>query len=180
MIQCPANKLPEEIKEKAHKYIEKRKPRFRTFGVIQEDVENAWLNGFAFCMEGTVTVKVKQCATCVYTDSPCIPSDYAKDNEGVCNHYKNVLDAYADLKTDYEVLSCSVGNFGELQNRLEEEQRKNNGLSDNLDKAKELLQKLITNAPDTYSGTNIKLQQKKMFSFQDARNKAERFISEVE
>lgn len=44
-----------------------------------------------------------------------------------------------ELKTDYEVLSCSVGDFGELQNKLEEEQRKNNGLSDNLTKAKELL-----------------------------------------
>ena len=45
----------------------------------------------------------------------------------------------AKLKTDYEVLSCSVGDFGELQDKLEEEQRKNNGLSDNLTKAKELL-----------------------------------------
>ena len=43
------------------------------------------------------------------------------------------------LKTDYEVLSCSVGDFEELQDKLEEEQRKNNGLSDNLTKAKELL-----------------------------------------
>ena len=49
----------------------------------------------------------------------------------------------AELKTDYEVLSCSVGDFGELQDKLEEEQRKNNGLSDNLTKATELLNKLI-------------------------------------
>ena len=48
----------------------------------------------------------------------------------------------AELKTNYEVLSCSVDDFDELQNRLEEEQRKNNGLSDNLAKAKELLSKL--------------------------------------
>lgn len=47
------------------------------------------------------------------------------------------------LKTDYEVLSCSVGDFGELQNKLEEEQRKNNGLSDNLTKAKELIKRLM-------------------------------------
>ena len=51
----------------------------------------------------------------------------------------------------------------------------------NLTKAKEIMQKLIANAPDTYSGTNIELQQKKMFSFQDAVNKAEQFLnSEVE
>ena len=47
------------------------------------------------------------------------------------------------LKTDYEVLSCSVGDFDELQSKLEEEQRKNNGLSDNLTKAKEHIKKLI-------------------------------------
>jgi len=84
----------------------------------------------------------------------------------------------AKLKADYEVLSCSVGDFGELQDKFEEEQRKNNVLSDNLAKAKEIMQKLITNAPNTYSGTNIELRQKKMFSFQDAVNKAEQFLKE--
>ena len=59
------------------------------------------------------------------------------------------------LKTDYEVLSCSVGDFGELQDKLEEEQRKNNGLSDNLTKAKDHIKKLLdclkqdTNDPQT-------------------------------
>ena len=43
--------------------------------------------------------------------------------------------------------------------------------------AKEIMQKLIANAPDTYSGTNIELQQKKMFSFQDAVNKAKQFLN---
>ena len=49
----------------------------------------------------------------------------------------------ARLKTDYEVLSCSVGDFDELQDRLEEEQRKNNGLSDNLTKAKEIIREIM-------------------------------------
>ena len=49
----------------------------------------------------------------------------------------------AELKTDYEVLSCSVGDFGELQDKLEEEQRKNNGLSDNLTKAKGIIQSFV-------------------------------------
>lgn len=49
-----------------------------------------------------------------------------------------------------------------------------------LTKAKEIMQKLIANAPDTYSGTNVELQQKKMFSFQDAINKAEQFLKEIE
>jgi len=49
----------------------------------------------------------------------------------------------AKLKTEYKVLSCSVGDFGELQDKLEEEQRKNNGLSDNLTKAKEIIKGLL-------------------------------------
>ena len=52
--------------------------------------------------------------------------------------------------------------------------------TDQLVQAKEILQKLIANAPDTYSGTNIELQQRKMFSFQDAVNKAEQFLKEIE
>ena len=40
------------------------------------------------------------------------------------------------LETDYKVLSCSVGDFGELQENLEEEQRKNNGLADQIEKMK--------------------------------------------
>ena len=62
----------------------------------------------------------------------------------------------AKLKTDYEVLSCSVGDFGELQNKLEEEQRKNNGLSDNLTKANELLKQwLQTSKNNSCNNINI-------------------------
>lgn len=44
--------------------------------------------------------------------------------------------------------------------------------------AKEIIKKLITNAPDTYSGTNVELQQSKMFAFQNAVNEAEDFLKE--
>lgn len=46
--------------------------------------------------------------------------------------------------------------------------------------AKEIIKQLIDNAPNTYSGTDIELQQKKMFSFQNAVNKAEQFLKETE
>jgi len=49
----------------------------------------------------------------------------------------------AELKTDYEVLSCSVGDFGELQDKLEEEQRKNNELFDKLAEAKEIISEYV-------------------------------------
>lgn len=48
-----------------------------------------------------------------------------------------------NLKTDYEVLSCSVGDFNELQDRFEEEQRKNNKLFEQLTEAIELLQSVV-------------------------------------
>lgn len=32
-----------------------------------------------------------ECRTCVYTDSPCVRSDYPSKN-GVCDHYKNVFE----------------------------------------------------------------------------------------
>lgn len=59
-INCDANKLPEEIQDKAREYVAKRKPRFRTFGVVSDDVECAWLNGFAFCLEGKVKVALEE------------------------------------------------------------------------------------------------------------------------
>ena len=65
----------------------------------------------------------------------------------MCKKVTKLEKENAKLKTDYEVLSCSVGDFEELQNKLEEEQRKNNGLSDNLTKAKELLRDLIRFQP---------------------------------
>ena len=71
----------------------------------------------------------------------------------------------AELKTDYEVLSCSVGDFGELQNKLEEEQRKNNGLSDNLTTAKELLKQWLSLCG---------------FKVEKLAKDTEQFISEVE
>ena len=71
------------------------------------------------------------------------------------------------LKTDYEVLSCSVGDFGELQNKLEEEQRKNNGLSDQLTKAKEIIK-------------NLMYTPRECISWYDLCSKAEQFIKEIE
>ncbi len=73
------------------------------------------------------------------------------------------------LKTDYKVLSCSVGDFGELQDKLEEEQRKNNGLSDNLTKATDLLKKVIK--VTWGEGWNYSL---------DVKVEAEQFLKEIE
>lgn len=50
--------------------------------------------------------------------------------------------------------------------------------NDKLKLAKDIIKKLISNAPNTYSGTDIELQQSKMFAFHNAINEAEEFIKE--
>ncbi len=78
------------------------------------------------------------------------------------------------IKTDYDVLSCSVGDFGELQDKFEEEQRKNNALSDNLDKAKEIIKKLkaLYFSP-VVTKDDVKRQD-------EILNEAEKFLNEAE
>lgn len=58
-IMCDANKLPEDIQAKAYEYIKKHKPHFRTFGIVSDDVEHAWLSGFAFCFEENAKLKAQ-------------------------------------------------------------------------------------------------------------------------
>ena len=58
MTIADAAKLPKEVREKAHEYVQKRAPQFRVFDITKTDVENAWLEGFAFCLQGKVDVKI--------------------------------------------------------------------------------------------------------------------------
>lgn len=82
----------------------------------------------------------------------------------------------AELKVDYKVLSCSVGDFGELQDKLEEEQRKNNGLSDNLTKAKVLLEKLLL----VSCNSDVLIQYPNCSEVLQTRVEAEQFLKEIE
>lgn len=43
------------------------------------------------------------CRTCVYTDSPCVRSDYPS-KDGMCSHYKNVFDENTELRTKVTAL----------------------------------------------------------------------------
>lgn len=43
-----------------------------------------------------------ECRRCVYTDSPCVLSDYGKDRNGICDHFKDVFDKNAELKKKLE------------------------------------------------------------------------------
>lgn len=74
------------------------------------------------------------------------------------------------LKTDYGALSCSVGDFGELQDKLEEEQRKNNGLSNKLTKAVLIIKNLLHLWNDVMTEDTVK----------SMINEAEQFLEEIE
>ena len=49
---------------------------------------------------------------------------------------------------------------------------------DKIKLAKDIIKKLVSNAPDTYSGTDIELQQSKLFAFQNAVYAAQDFLRE--
>ncbi|MBR2724902.1 MAG: hypothetical protein IKB72_05645 [Ruminococcus sp.] len=60
------------------------------------------------CINKTCVVKLLEleaenaceCRRCVYSDSPCILSDYGKDKNGICDHFKDVFDENAELKEE--------------------------------------------------------------------------------
>ena len=39
-----------------------------------------------------------ECRRCVYTDCPCILSDYGKDKTGICDHFKDVFEELKNWK----------------------------------------------------------------------------------
>lgn len=41
-----------------------------------------------------------ECRRCVYTDCPCTLSDYGKDRNGICDHFKDVFDENVELKEE--------------------------------------------------------------------------------
>ena len=45
-----------------------------------------------------------ECRRCVYTDSPCVLSDYGKDRNGICDHFKDVFDENAELRENNKML----------------------------------------------------------------------------
>ena len=45
-----------------------------------------------------------ECRRCVYTDRLCILSDYGKDRNGICDHFKDVFDEVAELKEELKAI----------------------------------------------------------------------------
>jgi hypothetical protein len=62
-----------------------------------------------------------ECTRCVYSDSPCIRSDYGVENdEDVCPNYKNVFAAYNQIKEENTELKKMYHESDEDNNKLRE------------------------------------------------------------
>lgn len=87
-----------------------------------------------------------ECTRCVYSDSPCIRSDYGVENdEDVCPNYENVFAAYTQIKEENAELkvSCKIQVDTAFQMIYEKDEQ--------LTKAKFLLKQLVDAFPKSYS-----------------------------
>ena len=78
-----------------------------------------------------------ECRRCVYTDSPCILSDYGKDKNGICDHFKDVFDENAELKERNRGLDAMLTGESLISNERKEQ----------LTKAKEIIKNLLVYVP---------------------------------
>lgn len=95
------------------KDLEKRiKKEVRAWWVTNSN--NSKLLSLETLIENIITDKIKdlekekaalksECRTCVYTDSPCVRSDYPS-KDGVCSHYKNIFEENTELRLKLEAL----------------------------------------------------------------------------
>lgn len=114
-----------------------------------------------------------ECQSCVYTDSPCVPADYDKKENGHCDHYKNVFDELTEKNKEIKELRVrlseheSIGNSQFWKNvwtwKLKVEQ---------FDKVKDVLKRLVdlsNNSRSLLGGT-----------WHETIREAEDLLSEVE
>jgi hypothetical protein len=99
----------EELKQEAEEYV---KQNYCEMCVMADDCKSGCIDCFtvqAYLASAEPREKrivelekenaelKSECRRCVYTDSPCILSDYGKDKNGICDHFKDVFDENAEL-----------------------------------------------------------------------------------
>jgi hypothetical protein len=57
-----------------------------------------------------------ECRRCIYTD--CILSDYGKDRNGICDHYKDVFDEVAELEKQSKAKKKQLIKAKDIMKRL--------------------------------------------------------------
>lgn len=98
------------FEKESERYAEKNETRGggSSFGdeTNYHDLRQAFKDGAEFSYNKCIAVLKCECRRCVYTDSPCILSDYGKDKNGLCDHFKDVFDEIAELKEQIEKMKC--------------------------------------------------------------------------
>ena len=80
-----------------------------------------------------------ECRRCVYTDCPCILSDYGKDRNGICDHFKDIFDENAELKLKLDALEGQTP-WKDIKDKSE--------VIGKLTKAKEIIKDLLQVLPE--------------------------------
>ena len=83
-----------------------------------------------------------ECASCIYTDSPCIRGDYPIKENGHCSHYKHFGDEIQELRQQIQI---DAEHILELQKDKGALTDKVTELENKLEKAKELLKRCYDN-----------------------------------
>lgn len=69
-----------------------------------DDSPNGWANIAHYAEENLERAFKRivelecECRRCIYTDCPCILSDFGKDRNGICDHFKDVFDENVELR----------------------------------------------------------------------------------
>ena len=93
-------------------YLAGAEPREKQIAELEETI-NKLREQFALRYDLEDKIKVLEqenaelkceCRRCVYTDCPCILSDYGKDRNGICDHFKDVFDEIVELKDEQKEL----------------------------------------------------------------------------
>ena len=156
----------ETVKVYNQAYVDKQQKRIQELEVTNKQIS-------AECHKLVDTLEKKQkenaelkceCRRCVYTDCPCVLSDYGKDRNGICNHFKDVFAENAELKKEVlevrQHLDLTEREWGKDTTKLIH-------FKTQLTKATEIIRELLTCARNYPESNKQKMQ------------KAEQFLSEV-
>ena len=109
-----------------------------------------------------------ECRRCVYTDCPCILSDFGKDRNGICDHFKDVFDENVELKEELVGFRLKVETL-EGKTPWKDIKDKSEAIG-KLTKAKEIIKELL-NSCFGYNSKTVNYEVKA---------KAEQFLKESE
>ena len=102
-----------------------------------------------------------ECRRCVYTDSPCVLSDYGKDKNGICEHFKDVFEELQDWKKEWQeqVQKATDEGYARTLQTMQ------------LSKAKEIIKNLLILKNDHYGNTKMEWRV-------EVTEQAEQFLKE--